>query len=93
MLTEVRLLEHLSYIIEALAEELPGEAKFETGRLLENVRNDTNLPIEVRTAAIASLTRALGPDVDGRPMPARGVAACLSSLSRFLWERALEREP
>jgi hypothetical protein len=91
-LRELELLEHLSYVIEAIAEDLSGEAKRELNRLYGLVEETSSLDPEVKVMALGRLREAQR-QVKEHRYSVREAAAPLSGLSRFLWKRALPDSP
>jgi len=87
-LRELEILEHLTYIIEAIAEGVTGEAKREVYRLHRVVEEDTELAADVRREALAGLSRAQEA-IQRHPLDIQYAATSLSRLSRFLWQRVL----
>ena len=88
---ELEMLEHLSYTIEAIAEDVSSEAKCEVGRLHELVEADTGLAAEVKREALGCLGHAQEL-IEQHPFEVHKAAASLCRLSRFLWKRVLESE-
>jgi hypothetical protein len=88
---ELAILEHLSYIIEAIAEDVSSEAKFEVGQLHELVEGDIGLAAEVRREALGRLGQAQEL-IKQHPHDVHRAAASLCGLSRFLWKRVLASE-
>lgn len=78
-----KVLEHLSYIIEAVASDLTGEAKSELDRLIERVQNSG---IENRSFVLENLSDAKHCLAEGNTRPA---ATHLSRVSRHLWKQLL----
>jgi AcrR family transcriptional regulator len=84
--SDIEVLEHLSYIIEALAEELPGEAGREISALRE--RLDAIKPADADRIREV-LAQAERPPQAPATWP-RVAAVALSGLSRELWRRVMK---
>jgi Flp pilus assembly protein TadD len=88
---ELEVLEHLTYIIEAFAEEAFGDARWEIAALHRRLAAaPEDADPEYRSLVAAALAQALDVDRERRDWP-RGAAVTLSSLSRKLWARILPR--
>jgi len=81
-----KVLEHLSYIIEAVASDLIGEAKFELDRLIERVQTSG---IDNESFILENLSNAKHCLKDGNT---RHAAADLSRVSRSLWKQLVSQD-
>ena len=87
---ELELLEHLTYIIEALAEEAYGDARDEIRALQRRLDATPEADPEYRTLVAAALAQAFTL-MEHRDWQ-RAAAVSLSSLSRKLWARMLPKQ-
>jgi hypothetical protein len=85
---EIEILDHLSYIIEAIAVEASGEAKSETDRLAQSLESAADLDPDVRRRVLEGVHAALREFKEHRHSVREG-AGPLCGASRYLWERVL----
>lgn len=87
------LLEHLGYIIEALAEDLPSEAKQELARLTHDLDTAKYQCLEpgLRKAALDSIESASHTLQHDGEFRVRHAAVALSIINRLLWRWQLEQ--
>lgn len=82
MVPVLRVLEHLSYVIECAALEYRGEVKYELGNLCRKIEADPLFKISDTSGAIRELHTAQ--DAFSREDPRAGASA-LARASRALW--------
>lgn len=91
-MNEIRInfLEHLTYIIEAVAQGIVSEAKYELGKLIHRIESGDLTGLEERSTAISKLKQAEKILIGkiGRPAAA---ASCLAGISRMVWKDVFNR--
>ena len=85
MIPVLRVLEHLSYVIECAAVNYLGEVKYELGRLCQKIETDPLFGISEESRVIQELRVAQ--DAFMREDPRAGASA-LARASRALWKAA-----
>lgn len=84
---KIHLLNHLSYVIEAFAQDLPGEAKFELAKLIQRLETGDLLEIKNRMVILKHIS-------DARRYASerayQKTASCLAHIARQVWTEALE---
>lgn len=85
MIPVLRVLEHLSYVIECAAMEYRGEVKYELGRLCGKIDTDPLFDVSDASGAVQELHAAH--EAFSREDPRAGVSA-LARASRALWRAA-----
>ena len=89
----LRILERISYIIEACAEEAMGEARDELERLTAWVRSAEPMKRSERRLLLRGLEEAREWATKRAAVGTRPMACVLSGMSRRLWEQVLDDRP
>lgn len=79
----MKVLEHLSYVMECVLIEATGEAKTELDRLINLIVSDPTYVVDNKESVISQLREALHFYRNGEYRKASGI---LSSAMRTLWE-------
>lgn len=85
----LRTLEHLAYIIECVADTIPGEAKSEMDSLSKRLGGDPDLQFEGSVEARETMVEACGLFRAGTEQERREAVLVLVRLSRSLWKQVL----
>ena len=88
---ELRLLEHLSWIIEALLERCGGEALRELVKLQSMVATDTEIDADVRAFVLKGCDAAQR-EFREHPSSVFEGGTSLCGVSRYLWDRLVPRD-
>jgi len=83
---ELVVLEHISYIISAIADTCTGEAKRQVHSLIASVEKATDIDLAVRDNVLTGLREAKNELMAGRE---RRAAVEMWKISEFLWNRVM----
>jgi hypothetical protein len=86
--TAISLLGHLSFVIEAIAEECFADARSSLGNLISRLKAESEIESEERTALLNALQEAQM-NLERIPGHRRGAAVTLARVSRELWENVV----
>lgn len=87
---KIRFLEHLTYIIEALAQGIVSEAKYELGKLIHRTETGDLSKLENKVTFIPRLNEA-ETLLQATARQSDSAASCLTGISRTLWKEILDR--